>query len=338
MGIITWSIIMSDTLNATERQNLGLIADDDGDIVDVVKLYDWTVGNIWARKNVPSVTLIEYQQTSQSIIQSIKYWLTQGRQLGEQLGGTTWNIFSNSDSGIVNNLTNIAALSPSSEPYKGLYMAKKTGNVYRFPYLNSYHHNITNSWGDNKGFIGELVEEFTLKTARRLYPSAGIETQRAWEGTTQATYDIEFQLLNTVNTSQSNILKNRALVNRLINSNLAWRINSLAAVPPVLYEIDIPNIRHSPVAIVQNLAVTNLGHMDKEGIPDAYNVVLSIQELIIETRQIFAGATGRGSKVSAITPDLLPSEGLVQNRGDDFVGPLNPNEFMNKNTNAIKDL
>ena len=78
--------------------------------------------------------------------------------------------------------------------------------------------------------------------------------------------------------------------------------------------------------------------MNKEGIPDAYNVVLSIQELIIETRQIFAGATGRGSKVSAITPDLLPSEGLVQNRGDDFVSPLSPNEFMNKNVNAVKDL
>ena len=297
-------------------KNVGLTTITGGTIVDVVSNYNWAIGDANIKtQNTPSIKLTEWQQTSQSIVQSIRFWYNQFKEVGKQIGETTAALTTAEDK-LTALQKGLSQQASTTDPYKGLYLAERTGNVYNFPYLNPYHHSITNSWGENKGWLGEKVEQFALPVAKALFPSGGIETQKAWEGMQTATYDIEFQLLNTIDTEASNVGfvsasqdKNRILINTLINSNLAWRVNSLAAVPPCLYEVDIPNIRYSPAAIIQNLVITNLGHMDAQGIPDAYNIKISIQELINETRNIFQDVrNGSSSKVSAITPMSLESQ------------------------------
>ena len=145
---------------------------DHGDSIDIVQNYNWTVSNkSTARNEAPRIIITERQQSVSSIRQSIEYWANQAKKVAQGQIGT--------------------------DPYAGLYAVDPNiiGNTYTLPYYNTYHHIVENTWGENKGIIGKTmidVSNAVTQFARVLYPSAGIEAAKSWEGTTPARYQFSF--------------------------------------------------------------------------------------------------------------------------------------------------
>jgi len=286
------------------KNNAGLNPDDLGDY-DIVKNYDWTVSNqTMARAEAPRIVLTEFQQTQSALTQSINYWFNQAGDFKNKAGSV---IDGFKENGITKDSLMAAkneALSYTNDPYRGLYIAEPTDNVFTLPYYANYNHSIQNSWGENKGPLGNVVNNVIVPVAKAIMPAGGIETAKAWEGMTSTSYSLVFQLLNTIGPNiAANIEKNEKFKNVLIRSNLQYRLNSVAAVPPVIYSVEVPGIRYSPVAVISNLTVSNIGQLNYIGgrnIPDGYEFTLHITELINETRQIFDSGLPGGQKITAI--------------------------------------
>lgn len=269
--------LIGGTLTPTDIENLGLKPIDG----NVVKNYPWCISLNGDKSDVPFIKFIEYQQTTSGLYQSISYWAAGGADVVK--------------SALKGELT------LQSNPYKDLYYAQPTGQEFIFPYYNPYHHNISNSWGENKGVPGQSEAIDIVGTvAKSMFPAGGIETQKAWEGTQSASYTFGFYLLNTTQAGWEN---NKKLVERLIRANLQYKINVVAAFPPVIYEVTIPYMRHSPAATIENLTINNTGQINKlkwGNVPDAYQVTISVKELITESRQIFEGVSNNAKKVTSI--------------------------------------
>lgn len=260
---------------------------------NIVEDYPWTVnGNKTPKSQAPRIILTEYQQTSQAILQSLRYYFEAAKNVAKSVEQGAAAVATGSQKNLNTTATTAGAASTdASSAYKGLYTADATGNTYTLPYYVKYHHNINNSWGENKPPLFGEVDELLKKGAKLFTPSAGIETAKSWEGTTPAQYEIEFALLNTV--ASTDVEKNKKFIEMLLTVNLQWRVNAVMSIPPVIYTVEVPGIRYSPVAIINNCAVENMGIMtydstNKENVPEAYNIRIQITELVMETRQIYS--------------------------------------------------
>lgn len=256
--------------------------------VDVVtsSAYHWTVSNSTkARDQVPRILISEFQQTATSIAQGIKYW-------SNQLSGL---IATNQTSG----RGELTSKKPPPDPYAQLYSVDNSefGNTYVFPFYCPQHHTITNSWGENKGTIGgyaSKISSIATEAGRVLFPSAGIESAKAWEGSTPYEYTFSFQLLNTVDPVNDK-KNNQELIRVLINNNLLDKVDFLAVRPPAICQVTVPGIRGKTVAVMRNIVIENLGQINRiagENIPDAYGLTITIQELLTESRQIWGNQLG----------------------------------------------
>lgn len=245
------------------------LTDDNGG--DVVNKYRWTVSKSeTALDQTPRIEIQEFQQNVSSIQQSIKYWANQGKVFGE------------------------SGFKQTADPYAGLYSVEKgkPGNTYTFPFFSTYHHAISNAWGENKGVMGSIgkgVIDAVTMGARAVFPSAGIESAKSWEGSTPAAYSFTFHLFNTVE-PLTDIPKNKKLIEALINNNLLDKIDAISIRPPAICKITIPGVRGTTVGVMSTIEVSNVGqinYMEKENVPDAYEITISIQELLTESRQIW---------------------------------------------------
>ena len=232
-----------------------------------------------ALREMPYVNMIGYQQTWSDAIQSINYWMTRFLDKGK-----------------------------SGNPYKGLYLGDKVSE-YRLPYFNEYHHNISQSWQENQGPAGELVKKITNAAetvGKAILPAAGILFPKSYAGNTAASYQFSFTLINTCDGDggqiKDNIKKNKKFIHNFINDNLHAQNNSLSVSPPLIYEVLIPGIRWSPAAVVAGLTINNKGTMNLGNAiglgeyiyPDAWEIQITVQELINESRNIYADAIREG--------------------------------------------
>jgi hypothetical protein len=241
---------------------------------DVINDYDWTLSPRDARGDkVPSMTLVEYEMDSNALIANLKYWV---RPIFDQ----------------------------SSNPYKGLYRANPTGVSYTFPWFEEYNHAITQNWEDFKGLEATSVADKFVKGLSLLTNSPGIaiNTPKVWKAAGRATVPYKITLFNTTQNPNASIAKNKKLINRLIAATLHDQQGPILAVPPALFTLDIPGVRYCPACVLANLEINNKGTIVRKNgiaIPEAYEVKFSINELIVESRQIYSGVTG-GDKISAI--------------------------------------
>jgi len=287
------------------KPKLNIVELDDGNVVDN---YSWTVSNKKiAREQCPRLILKEWQQTRSSVLQGINFFAHQAYS-----GYQAYKGFGKGPDG-----------------YNSLYAAVKTGNEYVLPYYNEYNHTVTNSWNRNKGIVGNSLDTFIVNPAKAIYANAGIETAKQWEGTSEALLMVSFRLLNTINPSVD-IAKNYKLINALIYNNLLDRQNILVAAPPCIYEMKIPGIRNSPACVIREITVQNIGQVNrmdapagfeeiggKIAIPDAWNIIIQIQELLTESRQIFAGVTDKSKVITSINESLERNiEDIVDSAND----------------------
>ncbi len=254
---------------------------------------DFTAGDIcWTTtpytpdtiKQVPYIEMFGYQQDWSTMIASINAWFTRFKNISQ--GGN---------------------------PYENLYMGKEV-HAYKLPYLQEYHHNTSQAWQENNGPVGEYAKQLTdyaETVAKAVLPAAGILYPKSYAGSTPASYTVSFNLINTYagkgKEIKDNVSKNKKFVEQFISDNLHDQNGALSIVPPLIYEIYIPGVRWSPAAVVSGLTVNNKGTMNVNvgniipGLPenyiypDAWEVTISITELINESRKIWNDAKGNYS-------------------------------------------
>jgi hypothetical protein len=241
---------------------------------------------------LPYIEMVGYQQTYSDAIVSLNFWK-------ERVTG-------------------------DANPYKGLYMGEPR-STYILPFFSDYHHGVTQNWQENQGPLGELVKKATdaLETVGKVvYPAAGILYPKSYAGSQPATYTFGFTLLNTnAGTSpsddiQNNILMNASFVEDFMADNLHDQNGALSVLPPLIYEVYIPGVRWAPAAVVSNVTITNKGSMNDGSVfgfekgyiyPDAWDVQITITELINESKKIWADATRNTPHIGAgFTTRILP--------------------------------
>lgn len=253
------------------------------ELIDVTNEFDWTLApkTQYARANVASLTLTQYEMDANTLLANLIYW---GKHL----------------------------IKPGGNPYDGLYMAEKTGVVFQLPWFEEYHHNITQNWEDFKGLESTSLGEKAIKGWGVITNSPGIaiNTQKIWKGGSRATIPYTLTLFNATEDSEKSIKQNQKFINRLIASTLHDQQGVTAVVPPAIYTMNIPGVRYSPACVISNLEISNIGTIVKYNsdtiekgyvIPEAWRIKFSINELISESRQIFEGATKITARVKAIT-------------------------------------
>ena len=285
-----------------------------GGVVDVVSEYPWTVNDPAnaARETVPYIEMTEYQITSGQLQTSLYYWVRGIRDGVEEIGSYLEGGFDEQGGSVTNN------------PYDGLYRADPTGFTYRLPFFGNYNHNIDNMWSDENSMgraisnlqhiIGYGIGVSIFDTAKKaaaigsgiagvvgsLFPNTGAESPKSWNGGTDASYQVSFDLLNTLR--PEDITRNWELCFLLGYQSMHWRRNLLLSYPPCIYEITIPGVRYCPAATISNLVIEDLGHKriyNGRSYPDAYRVTIAITELVTESRNIYKGIDD-GNKITAI--------------------------------------
>ena len=263
--------------------------------------YDFTRGDIcWtttpytaiALQELPCIEMIGYEQTWSAVIENINAWLVR---------------FKNAKAG--------------GNPYEGLYLGAK-GTAYKLPYFNEYHHGVSQSWGMGQGGpVGDIVKNLTdsVETIAKIWkPAAGILSPQSYEGGTPSTYSFTFNLINTNNGAGDNIkynvIQNQLFLEQFITDNLHGMNGCLSVTPPLIYEVYIPGVRFCPAAVVSGLTVNNKGTMNK-GIsdllpnyiyPDAWEVTVSITELMVESKTIYGDAIKGSADRSGFTTKVFP--------------------------------
>jgi len=102
------------------------------------------------------------------------------------------------------------------------------------------------------------------------------------------------------------------------------KVNLIAQRPPAICHISIPGMRGATVGIMKTITVQNIGQLnyvdprtigiegssvidfaslankdEKYNIPDAYQITITVEELLVESRQVWDGALSDNSKVFA---------------------------------------
>lgn len=296
----------------------------------------WTASDYDPRSDVmselPYIELVEYDQKFSATLANLYHWF--------QRYNSTRN----------------------EQYFDGLYVGEPTGNAYILPWFTQQHRSTSNTWVPNDAPLSKLsswMNTLGSKTMQMLYPAAGIIYPHTYQGTGLAQYTISFPLINTVD--RDSISKNLAFIRVIARHNLPeYHARTLAITPPSLYTAYIPGIRWSPVAVMTDVKVNNIGTLNKLSltsstgivenviVPDVWNVELTISELVPESRSIYDGAFISGSiasqrnsgvttRVSVIaSPANVPfAENIQRLQGIVSNLPALINTGVNKVTNLI---
>lgn len=264
---------------------------------DIVNDYDWTLSPREARgETVAKMILTEFEMDSNALISNLKYWVK-------------------------------PVFDKNSNPYSGLYRAQPTGVIYEFPWFEEYNHTINQNWEDFKGLESTNLAETFKKGLSLLTNSPGIavNTPKVWKAAGRATIPYRITLFNTTSNPSASISKNKKLINRLIASTLHDQQGPILAVPPALYTVDIPGVRYSPACVISNLEIYNKGvivRKDGNAVPEAYEIKFSLNELIVESRQIFAGVTGSEKITAIVKPDQ--EDAAEESEAEETPAPAEP--------------
>lgn len=209
-----------------------------------------------------------------------------------------------------NNLSNDFLL-----PYKFLYITKATGKKYVFPLLNNSasFSQLKNTWGNGAklpGFLQKAVDGVygmvdtvavglnVLDNTKNFLSGKGDDVGyiREMAKSYQYPQDGDDVMVNFTlyNTTRLNAWKeNYKFLFLFVLRNLPLRVNVASFVPPVLYDVVIPGIKHLPVCSVSGINVVPKGlirtltmeNFMGEGnmivnVPEAWEVTITFKCLI----------------------------------------------------------
>lgn len=233
--------------------------------------------------DTPYIELVEYQQNQGAIVNSLNYWQD----------------FVSKREGV-------------GSPYKGLYVAELTNNIYILPYLMPGHHSVSHTWEQGPGPTTENYEPLKWAVMAEALQSgwAGVEQPEAWTRQGLQKVEVDFYLINTYKPDED-ILKNILFWYTFTHQNVQGRPDPITYIPPCIYTMNIPGVRYSPACVIEGLKISNVGAMHSHIVPDvvakpfivpdAWHIQFSIKELIVESREILGTVlTGQFGVVEAI--------------------------------------
>jgi hypothetical protein len=157
-------------------------------------------------------------------------------------------------------------------------------------------------------------------------------------------YDIKFPLFNT--NDYENMIRNFQVAFMLVYQNLPNRNSKQTIRPPCLYEITVPGVSYTPYAYMSKVNVEFLGARremtialpfdDPDNfrnirvtIPEAYEITLSVQELVSHTKNFMFHNVSRkiSTGVASIDEGLseeVDSDNVLVEGVSDFISWLNP--------------
>lgn len=271
-------------------------------------------------------------------------------------------------------------------PYLGLYPAEPTKWSYVLPYLNIDNMvQIDNSWspvdtaaigsalGALGGYtgLGSLFKspdknkasplEF-LQAARQTElllsnPGAAIEKIKKFTPADKGDQiGLTFYLFNTERFSD--IKKNWEFLYTLTYQNLPNRRSINLLDPPCVYNVTVPGYKNFPVAVIENLKVTNEGTTrlidiqtgeivtnradpNVKLIPEAFKVTLNIRSLLTPTKNLFLYSSNSKDKMLNVYVNTGASRSANEQEqggpttGQTYVPKLNPNAQNTPEENEI---
>ena len=240
------------------------------------------------------------------------------------------------------------------EPYQRLYSTFPTGFKYKIPYFDDAYKQAQGGFGSDTS-SGQLPFQSVLENIGGFVSSAVQALNATSPGTyveqpkypgfpaSEKSYTLNFMLHNTV--SWEDTLRNWQLVFMLIYQNIPNRVNRTVILPPKIYEARLPGVWYSRYSYMSTVAVqmqgarrdmkidtTNLGLPGdlkeiKTTVPDAYQVSITLQELIPESQNYMFESIIRDSLVTIDDRDSTdankPFQDSVAAGGAAFSGAVN---------------
>ena len=288
----------------------------DQTVFNILEDYCWTLSKHKGRKDIPYIWLKEFNSNETVIQKQINYYT---QLLPEKLGA----------------LAGIASSEEPLDIYKEIFPHTDTEDChqYIFPYFAKMNLELTTpNWnpiepaGDivssalskvgGKIVSGKGGAEASAKSAAGIkagmdflnttanlgamaqYPIVGaLDRPRIFTQHGERNITISFPLFNTVEAIDWK--KNQKFIHKLMNQNLMYKTSYVTGVPPVFYDVFIPGQYYCWASCVTNLQVENLGNMrlmDSVIVPDAYQVTLTLSEMVLPSKNQFdARFTGDAS-------------------------------------------
>lgn len=272
--------------------------------------YRWTISKrLEILSQVPYVKLVEYRQDMSALLASFARYAYLGANAGGQIQ-TMYERF-------MGQFTGATQISPlyvnSSNSYEGLYRADLTGNLYILPWYSSYHHELNNRWEDKTGALDSVISTVGDQVSKFVSPAGGLDVPQAWQNLDAATLNFEMSLINTDFETKElipGINKHMDLLDALILANVPIRDGFFTMLPPCIYTMLIPGVRHSPACVIAQLSIDNSGQLNRYNlggkrndvvIPDEWKIRFTIIELIKESNLIYQGVMDVSKQVKAVS-------------------------------------
>lgn len=215
---------------------------------------------------------------------------------------------------------NQSFVSALTEPYGKLYVVEDNASnfQYKLPWLLNSGSNlrtISNVWNDNKGNTSDKGSSKTGDStfnkvlgfvagaaAGAMTPGMEIDPIFTYSTTERMSLTVRFPLYNTYDIDET--IQNFYLVTLLTYQNLKNRTSLVTYVPPSVYTVSSEGFGgvYMPIAIIKELKINNIGTVRQIKddiipgqtilIPEAYDINITLQELIPQSTNIFEGAIG----------------------------------------------
>jgi hypothetical protein len=290
-------------------------------LINVVANYRWTLSDLSDTEEIPYIKLKEYYCNEAQLKRRFDAFAGGIRDLGKATTGEHKEILSVYDS-----------IFPKDNPTKFEYMFpyfNQTGFE-----LNSRPWEALDSLGDSLKELGSAaigaiaqskLSESTNKAGRivgnaakflasdagkaavegiagavgQMYASVGeVDRPKIFMGHNTRQISITFPLYNTV--SEEDWGKNRDLIYLLMSQNLFNKRDFTTGVPPVFYDVHIPGQYYSYASCMTDVKVEYLGNQrllySDYVIPDGYQVTLTLQEMLMPSKNQFEAVTNGSAK------------------------------------------
>lgn len=192
----------------------------------------------------------------------------------------------------------------------GLYLTKDTGFKYCLPYFENPP-TITNNWGnaDNQGLIRgaintgmDMVNE-VAQAVNLSQPGVYIQEAKYYNFNDEGpSLTVTIPLFNTVKRgSKVPYIQNYEFLWLLTYQNKPYKTSFARTMPPKMYDVTLPGLVNMPYAYIKSLRVDFKGTVRNKSfyinglgnitapIPDAYEVTIELQSLILDYANLMVG-------------------------------------------------
>lgn len=291
-------------------------------MVNILKEFPWTVSKIKDREDVPYIELKEHIIEGGKIQKQFEFYTKGFGDALQDFANTE-----NSKRGTLAVYDDIFIRNPSGWRYKFPYFTKTqyelaTQAWEKFDKIGSAVTGLLGSFGKSIGpaLAGAFQFGTTIaETAAKFkYPVVGIaDRPRIFTEHAERSISIQFPLFNTF--KEMDWVMNREFLILFQSQNLFNKRNFATGLPPVWYEVYVPNQYYSVASCVTNFRVENLGNIRKEMrggkeiiVPDGYQVEITLQEMAMPSKNQFHSALGGVNPFDRV--NATEQQTTVQNR------------------------